>query len=134
MDDGYLIHESKAFLQRCLEQIRAVCDRLGITLNRKKTQIVKLSHGFTWLKIRFFITESGRIVKKIYKRSITKMRQKLKKLRRRMDAGKMKFEDIEATWQSWASYAAKFNAWHTVRNMRALYTGLFYPINKGGTA
>lgn len=134
MDDGYLIHESKAFLQRCLEQIRAVCGRLGITLNRKKTQIVKLSHGFTWLKIRFFLTESGRIVKKIYKRSITKMRQKLKKLRRRMDAGKMKFEDIEATWQSWASYAAKFNAWHTVRNMRALYTGLFYPINKGGTA
>lgn len=134
MDDGYLIHESKAFLQRCLEQIRAVCGRLGITLNRKKTQIVKLSHGFTWLKIRFFLTDSGRIVKKIYKRSITKMRQKLKKLRRRMDAGKMKFEDIEATWQSWASYAAKFNAWHTVRNMRALYTGLFYPINKGGTA
>lgn len=134
MDDGYLIHESKAFLQRCLEQIRAVCGRLGITLNRKKTQIVKLSHGFTWLKIRFFLTESGRIVKKIYKRSITKMRQKLKKLRRRMDAGKMKFEDIEATWQSWASYAAKFNAWHTVRNMWTLYTGLFYPINKGGTA
>lgn len=133
MDDGYLIHESKDFLRHCLEQISAVCSSLGITLNQKKTQIIKLSHGFTWLKIRFFLTESGRVVKKIYKRSITKMRQKLKKMKRRFDTGKIGFEDIEATWQSWASYAAKFDAWHTVRNMRALYTGLFYPIKKGGT-
>lgn len=47
MDDGYLIHASKSYLQNCLVHIKAVCDILGITLNRKKTQIVKLSHGFT---------------------------------------------------------------------------------------
>ena len=66
-DDGYLIHSSKEYLKECLRQIRTICNELGITINEKKTQIVKLTHGFTWLKVRFFITEKGRVVKKICK-------------------------------------------------------------------
>lgn len=111
--------------------IQAICDELGITLNQKKTQIVKLSHGFTWLKIRFFLTETGKVVKKIYKRSVTRMRIKLKKLHRKLMAGKVEFPDIFATWQSWKSYAEKFNAYHTVQNMAELYTQLFITNKEG---
>ena len=125
MDDGYLIHRSKDFLTKCREAICCICEELGITLNKKKTQIVKLSHGFTWLKVRFFITEKGKVVKKIYKRSVTKMRAKLKKLKRIYECGGMAFEDVYATWQSWSAYARKFNAWHTIQNMKKLYNRLF---------
>lgn len=131
MDDGYLIHPSKEYLQNCITHIRAICAELGIVLNEKKTQIVKLSHGFTWLKIRFFVTETGKVVRKIYKRSVTRMRRKLKKLHKKYQCGKMAFEDVYTTWQSWRSYAARFNAWHTLQNMGALYTDLFI-INKEG--
>ena len=131
MDDGYLIHPSKEYLQECVKHIQAICDELGITLNQKKTQIVKLSHGFTWLKIRFFLTETGKVVKKIYKRSVTRMRIKLKKLHRKLMAGKVEFPDIFATWQSWKSYAEKFNAYHTVQNMAELYTQLFITNKEG---
>ncbi len=125
MDDGYLIHRSKAYLQECLVKIRALCNRLGIVLNEKKTQIVKLSHGFPWLKMRVFVTPSGKIVKKIYKRSVTRERRKLKKLRKMLDRGKVTREDIYNAWQSWKSYALRFNAWHTVQNMGKLYDKLF---------
>lgn len=125
MDDGYLIHPSKEYLQNCLVHIKAICAELGITLNTKKTQIVKLSHGFTWLKIRFFLTGTGKVVKKIYKRSVTVMRRKLKKLHGKLLAGRMTFEDIRATWQSWKSYAEKFDAWHAIQNMGDLYSELF---------
>lgn len=125
MDDGYLIHPSKAYLQECVQHIQAICDELGITLNRKKTQIVKLSHGFTWLKIRFFITETGKVVKKIYKRSVTRMRIKLKKLHGKLMDGKITFPDVFATWQSWKSYAEKFDAYYAVQSMGELYTRLF---------
>lgn len=50
MDDGYLIHESKEYLEYCLQEIRRICAELKIELNEKKTRIVKLSHGFTFLK------------------------------------------------------------------------------------
>lgn len=125
MDDGYLIHHSKSYLQKCLVGIRKVCEELGIILNQKKTQIVKLSHGFTWIKVRFFLTGTGRVVKRIYKRSVTVMRRKLKRLRRLLDAGKICFEDINVSWVCWRSYAAKFKSWHTVQNMAALYDRLF---------
>ena len=125
MDDGYIIYPNKEYLVALKDHIRAVCAELGITLNEKKTQIVKLSHGFSWLKVRFFLTKTGKVVKKIYKRSITRMRMKLKKLAKKLDAGKLTFPDIWVTWQSWRAYALRFDAWRTIQNMGKLYCKLF---------
>ena len=124
MDDGYLLHESKEYLKHCLAAIRKVCKELHITLNTKKTQIVKLSHGFTWLKIRFFLTETGRVVKKIYRRSVHVMRRKLKTFQRKLLEGSMTLSDVYNSWQSWRSYARRFNAWRTVQSMEKLYHSL----------
>ena len=52
MDDFYLIHPDKEYLKYCLEQIEMICARLKITVSAKKTKIVKLSHGFTFLKTK----------------------------------------------------------------------------------
>ena len=115
-DDGYLIHSSKEYLKECLRQIRTICNELGITINEKKTQIVKLTHGFTWLKVRFFITEKGRIVKKICKRNVTKARQKLKKMQEKWLSGIMPLQDIRAMAVSQRAYMKKFDAYHTICN------------------
>lgn len=125
MDDGYIIYHNKEFLVALMQHLKDICTDLGITLNEKKTQIVKLSHGFTWLKIRFFLTKTGRVVKKIYKRSVTRMRRKLKKLCPKLNTGKLTFSDIWITWQSWKAYAQKFDAWHTIQNMGKLYKQLY---------
>lgn len=126
MDDGYLISPSKDELKRCLKAIKGICDELEIKLNTKKTQIVKLSHGFTWLKVRFFLTKTGKVIRKIYKRSVVKQRQKLKKLRKKLDKGLLDFQDICNSFQSWKAYASNFNAYFTVKNMEALFSQLFY--------
>lgn len=125
MDDGYLIHPDKKYLKQCLNVIKEECKKLGIILNDKKTQIVKLSHGFTWLKGRFFLTPSGKIVKKIYKKSVTRERRKLKKLKKFCEAGRMTEKDAWSAFQSWRSYARHFNAYYTIKNMEELYSNLF---------
>lgn len=125
MDDGYLIHPDKKYLKQCLNVIKEECKKLGIILNDKKTQIVKLSHGFTWLKGRFFLTQSGKIVKKIYKKSVTRERRKLKKLKKFCEAGRMTEKDAWSAFQSWRSYAKHFNAYYTIKNMEELYSNLF---------
>lgn len=121
MDDGYLIHHSKEYLQKCLAEINSICEKLGIKLNQKKTHIVKLSHGFTWLKVRFFLLPSGKVVKKIYRRSVVKERRKIKKFKELVSSGDMTMDDAYTSWQSWKSYASKFNAWHTIQNMETLF-------------
>ncbi len=125
MDDGYLIHPSKEYLEECLLKIKNICDTLGIKLNEKKTRIIKLSHGFKFLKVKFFLLDSGKVIKKLNRASITRQRRKLKSLRKLVDAGNMPVEDVYASWQSWRSYANNFNAKLTVKNMELLYNNLF---------
>jgi hypothetical protein len=124
-DDGYLIHPSKEYLQECLEQMKVICDWLHIRLNVKKTQIVKISHGFKFLKARIYMTASGKIVRKISKKSIVTERRKLKKLKVKLEQGCIDMPHIEMQYQSWRSFAMKFDAWHTVQNMDKLYHQLY---------
>lgn len=124
MDDAYLIHHDKAFLERCLAQIRKVCAELGIRLSEKKTHIMRLTHT-TWLKTRFYLTESGKVIKKIYRRSVTVQRRKLKKMRRMLDAGIITIEDVARNMASWDGYASRFDAWNTRQSMWALYVKLY---------
>ncbi|MBR0411527.1 MAG: Reverse transcriptase (RNA-dependent DNA polymerase) [Eubacterium sp.] len=125
MDDGYLIHESKEYLHHCMDEIRKICKELGITLNEKKTQIVKISHGFTFLKTRFTLTKTGKVVRRIYKKSVVRERRKLKKFVPLLESGVMTYTDIYTSFQSWSAYAKNFNAWHTLQNMCKLYNQLF---------
>ena len=124
-DDGYLIHKSKEYLVECLEKIRAFCARLGITLHEKKTQIVKLSHGFKWLKVRWYLTETGKVVRKIYKRSLVVMRRKMKKLHKKYLAGEIEFSAAATSFQCWLAYSTRFDAFHTRNNMIKLFNTLF---------
>lgn len=50
MDDIYIIHHDKEYLKKLIDEIDNICKEYGIFLNRKKTQIIKLSRPFTFLK------------------------------------------------------------------------------------
>lgn len=125
MDDAYVICESKDRLKEILSEIRMICREIGIELNEKKTHIVKLSHGFTFLQARICVTESGKIIRKIPRKSVTRERKKLKKLSRLVDAGRMSFAGAHASFQSWRAYAENFKAWKTIQKMSALFDDLF---------
>lgn len=125
MDDGYIIYHDKAFLVALLQMIKEICTELGITLNEKKTQIVKLSRGFTFLKIRYFLLPTGKIIKKLARRSIVRMRRKMKRFTGKLKSGKMTGADLYQSFQSWRAYASNFNAHRTIEGMNKLYTKLF---------
>lgn len=126
MDDGCLIHQSKEHLQYCLKKITEICDELGIKLNTKKTQIVKLSRGIKFLKTRFILTKNGKVIRKPYKKSITIMRRKLKKFKNMVSEGRMTLKDVATSWCSWRGHQLKFNSYWARMRMHNLYVQLFY--------
>ena len=132
MDDFYLIHESKEYLQVCLLLIEHECAKLGIALNPRKTRVVKLTRGFTWLKKRIFYTETGRIVMKPCRDSITRERRKLKKMARMVAEGVMTPEQVQQSYQSWRGGMAHLDAHRSVLAMDALYRSLFENLAGGG--
>lgn len=125
MDDGYLIHHDKEYLKYCLEEIKRLCAELGVNLNERKTRIVRLDKGFTYLKIRFFLTHTGKIVKKIYPASVTRMRRKIKKFKHFVEIGKMTIEDVYQSYQSWRSHTLILHAHKTRESMQALYIKIY---------
>lgn len=134
MDDSYIINESKERLQFCLQEIEKKCAERGIVLNRKKTQIVKLSHGFTYMKGRYWLTDSGKVVAKPYHKSTAIERRKLKAFRRFYDSGEMTLAQVVCSYNSYRGYLIdNYNSHKTVRNMDKLFHELFgydTPINR----
>lgn len=126
MDDSYIINSSKERLWYCLQEIEKKCAERGITINRKKTQIVKLSHGFTYMKGKYWPTETGKIIVKPYRLNTTRERRKLKKFRKLLDAGEMTMDQISQSYNSYRGFIIKrYNSHITVRSMDKLFHELF---------
>lgn len=125
MDDGCLLHRSKEYLLRCKQRIVQKCRELGIEMNGKKTIIVKLSRGFTWLKTKFYILDSGKVIRKITRESVVKMRHKLQAFRHMVDEFVLETNDVYMSFQSWRAYARQFNAHRTIQSVTKLFDNLF---------
>lgn len=100
MDDSYFIALDKETLWRFLDAARALCSSLGITVNERKTRVVKLTRGFTFLKKRFRFTESGRIVVTPIPKSLARERRKLRIHARMVAEGSMALEQAYVSYMS----------------------------------
>lgn len=126
MDDLYLLHESKEYLTYCLNEIIKVCDLYKINVNMRKTRIIKLSQGVEFLKGKYSLLPSGKILRRPSKDSTKRMRVKLKKFKVLVDTGKMNYSDLRTSYQSWrGNYKRRFDAYHRIRYMDRLYNSLF---------
>lgn len=114
MDDGYLISDSKEKLEECLRGITEICDRLGIRTNPKKTHLARLSKGFVFLKKRFLLTESGRVVVKPARTIAKKEVEKLKTFAKWIKEGKMTKESAIRAYCSWRGSLRKEDSRHAL--------------------
>jgi len=126
MDDFYLIHKDKDYLKHCLNEIIKVCETLKIDVNIKKTKISKLSSPAVFLKGKYTLLSSGRVLRKPCKDSAVRMRRKLVKFKTLIEAGKMNYQDLRTSYQSWrGNYKKRFDAYYRIGFMDKLYYNLF---------
>lgn len=125
MDDSYIISDDKNFLHEMLNEITKIANKLGIFINEKKTRIMKLNQPFTYLKLRYKLTSTGHLVKRINPQAVTRERRKLKKYRGLVNDGRMSLEDAKTSFKSWYGSYEKLLSYRTRNNMRALYNELF---------
>jgi hypothetical protein len=125
MDDGYLIHENVEYLGKCLERIDAVCKSLGITLNRKKTRIIPIQRGFVFLKTKFILTETGKVLRKMSRASIRAMRRKLFIFKKWVGIGKFTLGDVRTAYESWRGHMRRGNSYRVVERTDQYFWRLF---------
>lgn len=125
MDDGYMIFKNKEDARIALDAVIKYAETLGIKINARKTKIVKLRRGFKFLKAQHILTDSGRVVRKLSRDSITRQRRKLKKFARMVAVGDMTAKDASTAYGSWKGYALHRGGKRSVRNMDRLFRQLF---------
>ena len=125
MDDGMVISDNKEALHQLYAEMKKIAKELGLTFNEKKTRVVKSTRGFVFMKVRYRITPTGKIVSVLTKAGIVRMRRKLKKFRRLVDNGDMTLDDVYNSMQSWLAHTKVAMSYHAKRNMLKLYNDLY---------
>ncbi len=130
MDDGYAIHPDKAYLEHCLARLREECSKLGLKLNEKKTHIRKITQGFTFLKIRYTVTPTGRVLRRVCRKSVTHSRRKMKKLVGLYRSGIVTLEDIRAAKDSIIGHLKRGANYFARQQLQNTYQGLLKEASK----
>lgn len=125
MDDFYIMNPSKDELLDILENIRIIAKEYGIHLNEKKTRIVKINSTYKYLQIKYTLTDSGKIIKRINPKRITDMRRKLKKLAVKVNDGEVPYINVENMFKSWMCDFYKLMSKQQRHNLLELYEELF---------
>ena len=124
-DDFYAISESREELLTLLDGLRVIAREFGLVINERKTRIVKPSGFYRHLQNGYSLTETGRVIRKINPKSITRERRKLKAYKRLLDAKKITYEEIENIFKSWLGGNYKRMSHRQIYNMTDLYIRLF---------
>ena len=125
MDDGYMLFRIKEQAKEAIRHLVEFCNHLGITVNMRKTKITPIQRGFRFLKAVHRLTETGAVMRRMCRESITRQRRRLKKFAAMVLAGAMSTKDAAIGYGSWKGYALHRGGKAVVRRMDRLFRELF---------
>lgn len=125
MDDWYIMNPSKDELEDLLVNICKITEEYGIHINKKKTRIVKISSTYKFLQIKYTLTDSGKVIKRINPKRVTAMRRKLKKLASKVTNGEADYDNVENMFRGWMGAHYKLLSKEQRKNLIQLYKDLF---------
>lgn len=102
-----------------------IAEGYGIHINKKKTRIVKISSTYKFLQIKYSLTDSGKIIKRINSKRVTTMRRKLKKLAVKVKNEEISYENVENMFRGWMGGFYKLLSREQRKNLIGLYEDLF---------
>lgn len=132
MDDGYVLEPDLERIKVIMAAIIEKCHQLGIQINERKTKILPVK-SFTWLKTRFILTDTGKIIRKMSRKSITTQQRKLKKFKAWVELGHnpkypnkpFTLEKARASYISWRGHKERGNCHKVLKRMDRYFTNLF---------
>lgn len=126
MDDGIILCRTLDQVEKCKKVLFEECKKLNIQINMKKLTVSKISKTFIFLKKRFRMTETGKIIVRIGRDAVTRAHRRLKKLTSKAIDPNEKFNyvDLYVCYKCWKGAAARFDNYYIIQNYRRLFLSL----------
>ena len=127
MDDFYVIHRDKVFLENLLKDIQVISEQLGLHLNLKKTHIRPLNRTFVFLKTKYTLTNTGKVVTSLCSDTFKREAIKLKKFKKLYLSKKLTLDAIISQFKSWRGSVTRgqFHNRKAVKQLDNLFFQLF---------
>lgn len=127
MDDFYVVHRDKVFLENLLKDIQAISERLGLHLNLKKTHIRPLNRTFVFLKTKYTLTVTGKVVMSLCSDTFKREAVKLRKFKKLYLNEKLTLDTIILQFKSWRGSVTRrqFHNYKAVKQLDNLFFQLF---------
>lgn len=117
-DDMVLVHQSKEYLKQLLEEItRILEDELKLEFN-EKTQIFPISQGVDYLGWHFYLTDTGKVIRKLRVSNKRRFKRKMKAFANKYRDGTM---DLDAIKRSIASHNGHLSHGHTYKLRKKVF-------------
>lgn len=104
MDDSLFIVHTVEEAHVVLDIVRQTSIKSGLILNENKTHITPLTGWFKYCQWRFHMTNTGKIVRKPSRRSVTNMNHKLNSFSRKVNVGEKTIRETCLDYGCWLSY------------------------------
>ena len=110
MDDFYLIHHNKEYLKYCLQVITEYLETLELTLNGK-TQIFPFKCGVNYLGFHTYITENGKVVRRLKNQNKRNAQRKYLKMAKLVVKCELREEKFNFSFNAWKNHISHGNCY-----------------------
>lgn len=93
MDDTAVISNDKYFLWNLVDEIRPICDGMGLFINDKKTHVQRVDREFKYLNRIYQVTSTSHVIERLSKDTLLREEIKMRK--------RSGYSDIVDQYRSW---------------------------------
>lgn len=122
-DDFLILSHDRETVEKARNVIREHLKSRGLTMT-DKAGTFKAEHGFYFLRKRFIMRSTGKIIIRLHPKALAEERKTLRGMKRCIKEGTRTMEDVERHYQSWVANA-EYAGDAPIRAMDRFYTTLF---------
>lgn len=122
-DDFLMLSHDKEVIRQATEIIRAELEKMGLIMT-DKAGVFKARNGFYFLRKRFIITDTGKIIIRLHPDALREERKALRQLKKEVDEGTKTMEFVHMHYQSFVANA-EYAGDGPIRAMDEFYTRIF---------
>ena len=119
MDDCVLIHPDREYLRDCLARMRAYLEEELLLSFNEKTQIFPIRNGVDYLGWHLYLTETGRVVRKLRRGAKVRFLRSLQHMEKAYAGGEMSADECRQVLASYQAHLAHGDTWRLRRNALA---------------
>jgi len=125
MDDYYILVPPDQDPNEILMKVIKMAGDMGLHINRGKSMIKPLNRPFRYCKIKYMLTDTGKVVTSGNRGSFKRARRKIKVFKQRLEDGLMTYEDLWTSVNGVLAYLAKYNNHNRVLKLRRLFFSIY---------